>query len=430
MPIVHVIGGGLAGLSAAVETLGCAQVRIYESAKFCGGRARSFYDKALDRRIDNGNHLILSANRATFRFLGLIGACDGLTGPGRPIFPWHDVEHGESWLLHLNEGRFPFWAFNPSRRVPGMRVQDLAVIFRLLKCSPQEMVASYLGRDALSRRLLAPFTVSALNTPIEEASAKLLKNVVQDCLLKGGKACKPFYPKLGLSETFIAPAEAHLTRMKGDILKGCRVTGLQAEGGRVCGLRIGSELVHVASDDQIVIAAPAPVAASLLQPIWPEVIVPDAFQSIINVHFALPSPTTYRGDVGRAGFIGVNGGMTEWIYLKRDLLSVTISAANRYLAMEQEALTRQVWHEVRQVTQSVTATKLPHAAPPARVIVEKRATFEASVAQDERRPSTETPLSNLVLAGDWTQTGLPSTIEGAIRSGVEAARVLNQRRMI
>ncbi len=157
--------------------------------------------------------------------------------------------------------------------------------------------------------------------------------------------------------------------------------------------------------------------------------MPDAFQSIINVHFALPTLTTYHGETGRAGFTGVNGGITEWIYLKPDLLSVTVSAANRYLTMAQEALTQQIWQEVRQVVQPLTATKLPQDGPQARVIIEKRATFAASVAQDKRRPSTITPLSNLVLAGDWTQTRLPSTIEGAIRSGVEAARVLNQRRM-
>ncbi|MEE8660478.1 9,9'-di-cis-zeta-carotene desaturase [Acetobacteraceae bacterium EV16G] len=429
MPVVHVIGGGLAGLSAAVEFIGNANVRVYESARSCGGRARSFYDKALDRRIDNGNHLVLSANRATFRFLGLIGAYDGLTGPGAPIFPWHDVATGESWVLRLNEGRFPFWAFCPSRRVPGMRWRDLAVMLRLLRCQPDDVVTSCLGDDALSRRLLAPFAVSALNTPIDAARALLLKKVVQECLLKGGRACRPFYPKIGLSETFVTPAAAHLTHMRAEVRTGCRVTGLQVQEGRVRALEVGAEVMEVAPDDQVVIATPAPVAAGLLQPSWPELTVPDAFQSIINVHFALPTSATYHGAAGRAGFTGVNGGMTEWIYLKPDLLSVTVSAANRYLSMPQEALTQQIWQEVRQVIQPLTATKLPQDAPQARVIIEKRATFAASVAQDKRRPSTVTPLSNLVLAGDWTQTGLPSTIEGAIRSGVEAARILNQRRM-
>jgi len=111
----------------------------------------------------------------------------------------------------------------------------------------------------------------------------------------------------------------------------------------------------------------------------------------------------------------VIGGAAEWVFRKPGVVSTTISAGNRALDTPAVALAQQVWHDVR------TTLRLPEPIPPWRVVKEKRATFAATPEQDRRRPPARTPLANLYLAGDWTATGLPATIEGAIRSGRTAA---------
>jgi uncharacterized protein with NAD-binding domain and iron-sulfur cluster len=114
----------------------------------------------------------------------------------------------------------------------------------------------------------------------------------------------------------------------------------------------------------------------------------------------------------------VIGGVAEWVFVKPGIVSVTISAANRLIELPAEEIAALVWPDVR------AACDLAGAMPPWRVVKEKRASFAATAAQSRRRPSARTGLANLVLAGDWTATGLPATIEGAIRSGRQAAEIM------
>jgi hypothetical protein len=139
---------------------------------------------------------------------------------------------------------------------------------------------------------------------------------------------------------------------------------------------------------------------------------PDAFESILNIHFRIDAAP------GEAGLIGLVGGLAEWVFVKPGVVSVTISAANRYQDLASPDVAALVWKEVSKALDIVAQM------PPCRVIREKRATFCATPAQHRRRRFTTTDLSNLWLAGDWTDTGLPATIEGAIKSGFAAAHHL------
>ena len=156
------------------------------------------------------------------------------------------------------------------------------------------------------------------------------------------------------------------------------------------------------------LAVPPWVAGELL----PGLVVPDEFQAILNIHFRIDA------DAGPAGFIGVVGGTAEWVFVKPGHVSVTVSAANRMVDEPAEAIAAAVWPDVRM------ALRLPEPMPPFRVVKERRASFAATGAQERRRPGARGALANLVLAGDWTATGLPATIEGAIRSGRAAAEAL------
>ena len=146
----------------------------------------------------------------------------------------------------------------------------------------------------------------------------------------------------------------------------------------------------------------------------PELTVPDAFESICNLHFKAQMAA------GEAGFYGLLGGMAEWVFPREEVISVTISAANRYAHMDQEQISGRVWAELSK------AFGLNPEPPPCRVLWEKRATFACTPEQLARRPGPRSPRPGVVLAGDWTDTGLPATIEGAIRSGEAAAAALLQ----
>ena len=407
---VHVIGAGLAGLSAAMDLVAAGvAVTVHESGPAAGGRCRSYFDRELGCRLDNGNHLLLSGNRAAYAFLDRVGARGTMGGPGAPVFPFMDLSNGERWTVRPNAGRLPWWLFSRRRRVPGARLREFLPVLALSRGGPDATVAGTLRRDAsrpgeLYRRLLEPLAVAALNTPPETASAALLGAVMNESLALGGGACIPAYPKEGLSESFIDPAVAWLQAHGADVLLVRRVARLQQAGGRL----VAVDDRPLADDEAVVLAVPAPVAAGLL----PGLQVPDRFEAILNVHYRCDA------DPGEAGFTGLVGGTAEWVFVKPGVVSVTISAGNRWVDLPPVDLVARVWADVRAVT------GLPEPMPAWRVVKEKRATFAATPDQDRRRPVARTGLANLVLAGDWTRTGLPATIEGAIRSGCTAASLL------
>jgi phytoene dehydrogenase-like protein len=223
-------------------------------------------------------------------------------------------------------------------------------------------------------------------------------------------------PKEGLSEALVDPAIATLRGRGTEVLFNRRITGLMVVGGRVTALATIDGQITLDPDDGVVLAVPPWVAGELL----PEITVPDAFESILNVHFKIavrPEP-----DIAEAGFVGLINGTAEWIFIKSDHISVTVSAANKIIDRPADDLAFTVWRNV--VKALDLEGTLAKEVPPYRVIKERRATIVANVVQEERRPGAQTDIENLMLAGDWTDTRLPGTIEGAVRSGVTAARLI------
>jgi hypothetical protein len=211
----------------------------------------------------------------------------------------------------------------------------------------------------------------------------------------------------GLSAAFVDPALAFLHARGAEIRFGVKLRAIQFSGDRATALDFGEETFQLGEQDKVILAAPPQVAASLV----PGLKAPLEFRAIVNAHFAFPAPK------GLPLVTGVIGAASEWLFGFSDRLSVTISAAERFLSTPREDLARAIWDEV----QAVAGVEAP--LPAWQIIKEKRATFAATPEQDALRPGAGTQWRNLVLAGDWTQTGLPATIEGAIRSGVEAARL-------
>jgi squalene-associated FAD-dependent desaturase len=412
---VHVVGAGLAGLAAAVRlaAAGCA-VALYEAGPQAGGRCRSYFDGALGCRIDNGNHLLLAGNRAALDYVAHIGARATLTGPPAAIFPFIDLASGRRWTLRPNRAGLPWWIFSPGRRVPQTRARDYLAALRLRGAGPQASVAEILDpHTVLFRRLWAPLAVAALNTAVERASARLFWRVLAETLGRGGEACRPLVPRQGLSESLVDPALARLRRHGAGIRFGARLRRLDFAAGRVSALVFDHGAVALGPGEQLILAVPAPVAARLV----PGLVTPDAFAPIVNAHFRYAPPPQ------APLFIGVIGGAAEWIFRKPEVLSVTVSAADRFVDRPAEELRDLFWHDV------AIAYRLPaRPVPPARILKERRATFLAEPGQLRRRPAAATCWENLLLAGDYVDTGLPGTIEGAIRSGFAAARLALDRR--
>jgi squalene-associated FAD-dependent desaturase len=321
-----------------------------------------------------------------------------------------DLASGEQWTVRINAGRVPWWIFDRNRRVPGTTARDYLSFARLLFAPEKETICETVTcTGPLYERLARPLWVAALNTDPKEGSARLAGAIIRETLLAGGSACRPLIARDGLGPVFIEPALRFLAAHDVKVEFGHRLRALGFADGKVAMLDFGDDKLAIENDDAI-LAVPPVVAADLV----PALETPAEFRAIVNAHFRVEPPA------GLAPIIGVVNGTVEWLFAFPDRLSVTISAADRLLDVPRETLAQTIWHEV------ATLTALPKALPPWQIVRERRATFAATPGENAKRPATATAWSNLFLAGDWTMTGLPATIEGAIRSGNRAADLVRR----
>lgn len=399
------IGAGLAGLSAATALVEAgASVTIVDAAARPGGRCRSYHDPQLGLTIDNGNHLVLSGNTAVARYRSRIGADPAtLAGPDEAAFPFADLASGERWTVRINDGRLPWWPLVPGRRVPHTRARDYLPLARLLRARDGRVADHIATTGAVWDRLLDPILLAALNTAPGDGSARLTANTLRETVAKGGAAMRPLIAEPTLAAAFVDPACDWLAARGAAVTTGRRLRALVLDEDAVTALDWGTGAEPVAG--AFILAVPAWVAADLV----PGLTVPDRHQAIVSGHFALPAPA------GAPPLLGLVNSTAEWVFAFPDRISVTVSAADRLADVDREQLARTLWADV------CRAYAIDAPLPRWQVVKEKRATFAATPDQDAKRPPAATRWRNLHLAGDWTQTGLPATIEGALRSGETAA---------
>ncbi len=411
---IHIIGAGLAGLAAALKLTARGEtVVVHEATAFAGGRCRSYHDASLGMVIDNGNHLLLSGNRAALAFLREIGAEHRLIGPTAAEFVFVDLKSTQRWTLRFNDGRLPFWIFDPARRVPATRARDYLALARLLWPPPGKTVGEVIAcTGTLYSRLVEPLLLAALNIDPPLGSAKLAGAVIRETLAAGGRACRPLIARDGLGTTLIEPALERLRERGAQVRLEHQLRAMRFAGNRVEALEFGGETVALEDKDAVVLAVPPYAAAALVRGLT----VPTEFRAIVNAHFRI-EPAAAQPPI-----LGVLNGTVEWIFAFPGRVSVTVSAGDRLIDTPREELAKTIWAEVAAVTGLPAVA--PSGLPPWQIVRERRATFAATPVQDARRPGAGTQWRNLVLAGDWTNTGLPATIEGAIRSGNRAADLL------
>src|SRR4051812_18655331 len=410
----HIIGAGVSGLSAAVRLANANyRVHVHEATQQAGGRCRSYFDAATNLTIDNGNHLLLSGNRHALAYARSIGTEAGLVGPKVAQFPFVDIMTGQRWQLDLGDGKLPLWVFDEARRVPDTRLLDYLALAPLVWAGTGKLVGDAIPcKGTLYQRLVQPLLLAALNVDPPEGSAGLAGAVVRETLLAGGQACRPMIARDGLSAVLVEPAIKLLQDKGANIQFGHELRELGMSAGSIGELKFGDDTVAIDPAEAVVMAVPPRPAASLL----PGLKTPSKFRAIVNAHFRFDPPRDMPP------IVGVVGGLVEWLFAFPQRLSVTVSNADRLVDMPREELAQAIWRDI------CKAGGVQGELPPWQIVRERRATFEATPEQNALRPGAITSYKNLFLAGDWTDTGLPATIEGSIRSGDRAADLALARR--
>lgn len=416
---VAVIGAGYAGLAAAVE-LASRQVPvdIFEASRTLGGRARAA--RIGEATVDNGAHILVGAYRETQRLMRIVGVPDDavrrhrlrldypghmrLTAPSLPA-PLH-----LAWALLTARGlgmadKLAAIGFMNRLKASGFRLAADMPVSKLLADQPAH----------LRRFLWEPLCLASLNTPPQQASAQVFLHVLRDSLAAERAASDLLLPATDLSSLFPEPAARYIESRGGRLFRGCRIGAIEAASDRF--LLDGQQ----AYDRLIVAVAPQHLSSltdrlPAMTPVTEQVGHLD-YEPITTCYLAYPADLRLPFPM-----VGMEGGHAQWLFDRgllcgqAGLLAAVISARGSHAALAPEALAGKIHEEISRL--------LPGVPPPhwSRVIREQRATFACRPGL--QRPPTVTPQPGLLLAGDYVAGDYPATIEGAVRSGVAAARLL------
>jgi squalene-associated FAD-dependent desaturase len=436
---IAVIGGGWAGCAAAVELAkaGCT-VTLFESARTLGGRARGVrFDGSM---LDNGQHILLGAYRDSLTLMRAVGID---TDKALLRLPLQMPYPPDSGGMHFAAPRLPapWHMLIALMRARGLAKADKLALARFSTaarwmgwrmnqdCSVAELLTRFDQTELLTRLMWRPLCLAALNTPPERASAQVFLNVLRDSLGARRAASDMLLPRVDLTELFPQHAARFIERHRGSVLYGAQVERLTRNGERWQVLLAGDADARQPNHREfegVVLATPATRTADLLD---------DLIDTTPLRTFTYEPITTcylrYAPDMrlARPFFALIdNAEAAEWGQFVFDrgqldaaqagLLAVVVSASSAAVELDQPALAAAI------AAQLVKVLRIPSLAQPiwSRVVSEKRATF--SCTPGLQRPPNAGGLPGLALAGDYTASDYPATLEAAVRSGLSAARHL------
>ncbi len=432
-PVV-IAGGGWAGLAAALElTAHEIPVKLYESAPQLGGRARNA--PFGEHTVDNGQHLLIGAYHETLRLLAMIGAVESDVLQ-RSRLRLMVVEGEEALImqapplpapLHLAWAQLTAEGLSATERLKALRM-SLRLTLSGFSLREDISVAALLQRhgqdETITRRFWEPLCLATLNTPLERASAQLFLRVLKDSFTRRRRDADLLIPREPLGNIFPQRAADYIQGHGHAVETGRRVEALHIESGRLQGISVCA--AQQPCRDLIIATAPHAAARLLeghseLAPLQQRIIELGS-QPITTLYLQYPPEHRLEEPM-----VGMSGTVAQWLFDRRvcdqpGLIAVVVSAEGEHDNWDNGTLTTHLISELRR--------QFPHWPEPlqSRVIREKRATFECTVGVESRRPGNTTSVAGLWLAGDYTDTGYPATLEGAVRSGVECAhRIVAQR---
>jgi squalene-associated FAD-dependent desaturase len=436
-----VIGGGFAGLAAAT-LLGeqGARVLVLEARPALGGRATAFTDPATGERVDNGQHVLLGCYRDTFRFLDRIGAADHVQVQDRLTIDMIDRDGRASRLscpslpppFNLLGGLVTWSALGWRDRLAAIRLGRALTARRARHegLPDGETVRDWLVRHHQTPRLVEmlwePLAVAALNQPIEVAAAAPFTRALSEMLGGRPRDASLALPLKPLDEMYALPARAYIESRDGEVrinsparIQFNNTGGAHRQGSpprvtvreQVLTASIVISAVPWFALSEVFIDPPESMLATL------EAADSTEASPIVTVNLWFDRIVTDQV------LVGLPGRTMQWVFDKRRVfgeqashLSLVSSGAGAIVALTNEALIELATREVEDAIPAARGASVRRAV----VVREKRATFSVAPGQPPR-PQTRTPIPGLFLAGDWIDTGLPATIEGAVRSGHEAA---------
>lgn len=399
----------MAGLACAVRLARAgAPVVLYEQSRRAGGRCRSYFDRRLEQWLDTGIHLALTRHNHLLDFLHEIGASDQLVGPGTSHCRFVDVLERRDWTLRPNSGPIPWWILAPGRSPPNSGFGDLVALARLAHADPDTTVSACIPTNGgRYRQLWEPITIAGLNTPPALASARLMWWFIRDGLWYGADYYRQRFTRDALASSLVEPALATIRQHGGTVHLLHRAQGLSFEHARATAIAFTRRRIPLDPADIVVVALPPAAAGRLV----PGLTVPERSSAILTVHYRLDPPAPPQPEL-----TCVIEQRSLWMLVRNHLATVTVGAADDLLPQMPTDLARRFWPHARAVLGRGDSP-----VPAFRVMKFRNGTFAHTPTDVMRRPGERTRWRNVFVAGDWTETRLPATVEGAILSGQRAA---------
>ncbi len=429
MPVV-VVGGGWAGLAAAVSlTRRGIPVQLIEAARQPGGRARTV--RSSGQVVDNGQHLMIGAYRSMLNLMQQIGVDIDQAFERLPLTI--ELRKGKRTSLFLKTPRLPApWhiltALLTARGLSaGEQVKALRFGRYLLKHAPSTeadisvlaLLHSHAQSPGLIRKLWEPLCIATLNTPTDTASAQLFVKVLSTAFGSHQQHSDLLIPRLELSDLLPRPGIAYLERHGAQVELGQRVTSLEIDTDRIQGINIGDHR-HLACS-QVILATPPTITRRLVSRHGTLKTLEQQLAALGNEPIATLYLQYAEDTQLHLPMLGLEDKLGQWVFDRRfcgqpGLMAVIISARGEHSQLSAEALTEQIVNEL--------ATCFPDWPAPEHTLLlrEKRATFCSYAGVNSVRPGNRTAVQGLWLAGDYTATGLPATLESAVRSGNSCAQ--------
>ena len=434
-PSVVVAGGGLAGITAACELVDAGlKVTLVEKRPFLGGRSYSYMDKRSGVEVDNGQHVFLGCCTQYIRLLKRLGAWRKVHLQKRLWVRVIDKVWGESVLesgplpapLHLLPSLLRFRSLSPTEKARAayamtrIRSLDRAARRELDDVTFADWLRAHGQTENAIRGFWNLFVRPTLNGDITTVSADLALMVFQEGFLRDRNGANVGWARVGLSALLAEAAREYIESRGGEVRLGRSISGMRVEDGRaaISGPDEDAQFIVMALDHRSLLTLlPRPLRE---EPFFGRIGHMDT-SPIVNVHLWYDRQVT---DMEFAAFLNTP---LQWVFNKSKLwgqerdgqyLDISLSGAREFTEMPAQEIIELFVREVQSLFPAARTAELKRGL----VVKQRDATFAAHPGVSRLRPSQRTPVGNLFLAGDWTDTGWPATMESAVRSGLMAAR--------